>query len=484
MLDPINLAVRKLFKTTRTMAWKFKRQILTDCMNPIHKITGKRWLALKDASRKTRIVGAGAVALALCAFGAVAVAPIAPDAADVPVKSVAENLALPNLADQIAALQQDEQQFIHEERIRSGDSIASTLSRMGVDDAEAQKFIRSDKLARRILSLKNGKRLQAETDENGLLLSLRATLTDKNSTPVILTVARKGDGFVASEAPAKLERRVEMRSREITTSLYSATDANVDGGSIPDSVVGEIIQMFSTNIDFRSDLKRGDRFNVVYETFWLDGEMVKTGRILAGEFINRGTSYQAVWFEDPVTKQGGYYSLDGKSLKKAFLKSPLAFSRVSSGFSNRIHPISGKWKAHKGIDYAAPTGTPIRAAGDGTVDFAGVNGGYGNMVVLKHWNNYSTAYAHMSRIGSGLRKGAKVSQGDVIGYVGSTGWSTGAHLHYEFRVANVARDPAALKGLTQAPLTAAEMTRFKMAAAEMNHRFSLLTPGGNAMAAR
>ncbi|MEW6023740.1 MAG: M23 family metallopeptidase [Pseudomonadota bacterium] len=454
-------------------------------MNPIHKITGKRWFGLADTSRKTRIVGAGAVALALCAFGAVAVAPIAPDAADMPVKSVAENLALPNLADQIAALQEDEQQFIRQESVRSGDSIGSTLSRMGVDDADAQKFIRTDKLARRVLSLKNGKRLQAETDENGLLLSLRATIPGKDNAPTILTIARKGEGFVASEAPAKLERRVEMRSRQInSSSLYSATDANVDGGSIPDSVVSEIVQMFSTNIDFRNDIKRGDRFNVVYETFWLDGEMVKTGRILAGEFINRGTSYQAVWFEDPVSKQGGYYSLDGKSLKKAFLKSPIAFSRVSSGFSNRIHPISGKWKAHKGIDYAAPTGTPIRAAGDGTVDFAGVGNGYGNMVVLKHWNNYSTAYAHMSRIGTGMRKGAKVSQGQVIGYVGSTGWSTGAHLHYEFRVANVARDPSALKGLTQAPLTSAELARFKMAAAEMNHRFSLLTPGGNAMAAR
>ncbi len=454
-------------------------------MNPIHKITGKRWFGLADTSRKTRIVGAGAVALALCAFGAVAVAPVAPDPADMPVTSVAENLALPNLADQIAALQEDEQQFIHQESVRSGDSIGSTLSRMGVDDADAQKFIRTDKLARRVLSVKNGKRLQAETDENGLLLSLRATIPGKANVPTILTIARKGDGFVASEAPAKLERRVEMRSRQInSSSLYSATDANVDGGSIPDSVVSEIVQMFSTNIDFRNDIKRGDRFNVVYETFWLDGEMVKTGRILAGEFINRGTSYQAVWFEDPVSKQGGYYSLDGKSLKKAFLKSPIAFSRVSSGFSNRIHPISGKWKAHKGIDYAAPTGTPIRAAGDGTVDFAGVGNGYGNMVVLKHWNNYSTAYAHMSRIGAGMRKGAKVSQGQVIGYVGSTGWSTGAHLHYEFRVANVARDPNTLKGLTQAPLTSAEMARFKMAAAEMNHRFSLLTPGGNAMAAR
>jgi len=454
-------------------------------MNPIQKITGNSLSRLTNMSRKTRIVGAGAIALALCAFGAVATAPVVQDDSDAHVVSVAENLALPNLSDQIAALQQDEQQFIHEERVRSGDSIGTMLARLGVNDAQAQNFIRSDKLARRLLSLKNGKRLQAETDENGELLTLRATLTDKDSAPTTLTIARHGDSFKASEAPAKLERRVEMRSRQIVnSSLYAATDAYVDGGSIPDSIVGEIIKMFSTNIDFRGDLKRGDRFNVVYETFWLDGELVKTGRILAGEFINRGASYQAVWFEDPVTKQGGYYSLDGKSLKKAFLKSPLEFTRVSSGFANRVHPISGEWKAHKGIDFAAPTGTPIRAAGDGTVDFAGVSNGYGNMVVLKHWNNYSTAYAHMSRFGSNLRKGAKVTQGQVIGYVGTTGWSTGAHLHYEFRVANVARDPNTLKGLTAAPLTTSELTRFRMAAAEMNHRFSLLTPGGNAMAAR
>jgi murein DD-endopeptidase MepM/ murein hydrolase activator NlpD len=195
-------------------------------------------------------------------------------------------------------------------------------------------------------------------------------------------------------------------------------------------------------------------------------------------------AYQSVWYEDPVTKQGGYYSLDGKSLKKAFLKSPLEFSRISSGFSMRVHPISGKWKAHKGVDYAATTGTPIRASADGTVDFAGNSGGYGNQVVLKHWSNYSTAYAHMSRIAPGMRKGAKISQGQVIGYVGSTGWSTGPHLHYEFRVAGQAQDPNRLKSLAQQPLSQAEVARFRMAAADMKHRFSLLAPSGNAMAAR
>lgn len=454
-------------------------------MNPIQKITGKNLLQLVPKTRKARVLSAGAVFLSLCAFGAVGVAPIAPDPSDLPVTSIAQDLELPNLADQIAALQQDEQQFIHEERIRRGDSLGSLFTRLGIEDAQAQTFVRSDKLARRLLSLQTGKRIQAETDENGLLLSMRATVTEgKSGEARTITVERKGEQFVAVEAPAKLERRVEMRSREITTSLYAATDSNVDGGSIPDSVVGQIIEMFSTNIDFRSDVKRGDRFNVVYETFWLDGEQVKTGRILAGEFVNRGTSYQSVWYEDPVSKQGGYYSLDGKSLKKAFLKSPLQYSRVSSGFSMRVHPISGKFKAHKGVDFAAATGTPIRAVADATVDFAGNGNGYGNMVVLKHWSNYSTAYAHMSRIAPGMRKGSKVSQGDVIGYVGSTGWSTGPHLHYEFRVAGVAKDPNQFKSLAQQPLTQAELARFRLAAAEMNHRFSLLAPAGSSMAAR
>ena len=452
-------------------------------MNPLQKIAGKRWFGLAETSRKTRIVAGGTAALALCAFGATAVAPIAPDASDMPVKSVAQDLQLPNLADQIAALQQDQQQFIHEERIRAGDSLGTVFNRLGIEDQQAQAFVRSDKTARSILSLKTGKRIQAETDENGLLLTLHATIADKDQIKTV-TITRKGDKFVSNAAPAQLERRVEMRSRNINSSLYAATDDAVDGSQIPDSVVNQIIEMFSTSIDFRSDLKRGDRFNVVYETFWLDGEMVRTGRILAGEFVNRGVAYQSVWYEDPVTHQGGYYSLDGKSLKKAFLKSPVAFNRISSGFSMRVHPVFGTWKKHEGVDMAAPMGTPIKASGDGVVEFVGTQNGYGNFVVLKHWSNYSTAYGHMSRFASGLHRGQKVSQGDVIGYVGTTGWATGPHLHYEFRIGGRATDPMAMKNLQQQPLTPGEMTRFKMAAAEMSHRFSLLSPAGNAMAAR
>jgi murein DD-endopeptidase MepM/ murein hydrolase activator NlpD len=183
-----------------------------------------------------------------------------------------------------------------------------------------------------------------------------------------------------------------------------------------------------------------------------------------------------VWFDDPVTHQGGYYSFDGKALKKAFLKSPLEFSRISSGFSMRVHPVFGDWKQHKGIDFAAALGTPIRASGDGTVDFQGVSSGYGNMVVLKHWNNYSTAYAHMSRFAPGVRRGTKVHQGDIIGYVGATGWATGPHLHYEFRIGGQAVNPATVNVAQQQPLSPAELQRFRMVSADMLHRFDLLRP--------
>jgi murein DD-endopeptidase MepM/ murein hydrolase activator NlpD len=468
-------------KKSNGFARMFKRQILTDCMNPTHQNRGRAWASLLGTTRKARLMSASAIFLGACAFGAAGVVPLAPDAADLPVKSIETDLELPDLKDQIAALQQNEQTFVHSERIRAGDTLGGVLTRLGVNDADAVAFIKSDRKARQLMQLRTGKRIQAQTGADGQLLWLRASVFDSSDTPTKqVAVTRKGERLVAEEQPVKLERRIEMRSRQITSgSLYSATDAATDGSRLPDSVVVQLIEMFSNAIDFRSDLKAGDRFNVVYETYWQDGELVRTGRVLAGEFVNRGLLFQSVWYEDPVTKQSGYYSLDGRAQKKGFLKSPLQFSRISSGFSNRVHPISGQWKAHKGIDFAAAHGTPVKAAGDGTIDFAGVQGGYGNFIIVKHWSGYSTAYGHLSRFASGMRRGAKVKQGDVIGYVGSTGWSTGPHLHYEFRVNNQQRDPTKLKDIAQQPLTASEKVRFTSMAAEMHHRFQLLRPGAN-----
>jgi murein DD-endopeptidase MepM/ murein hydrolase activator NlpD len=432
---------------------------------------------LFGSSRKTRVVYASAIFLAVCAFGAAGVAPMAPDAADLPVRSITEELAVPSLSEQIAKLQSDDQLYLREEKVRSGDTLATLLSRLGVNDDAATNFIKSDRVAYGVIKLKAGRRVQAQTNKDGQLQRLTATLSEGSGQPVRnLVIAREGNGFTATESSAAVERRIEMRAGEIRSSLFAATDT----AQIPDSIASQIVDMFATNIDFASDLRRGDRFNVVYETFWQNGEMIRTGRVLAGEFYNGSNKYQSVWFDEPGSKQGGgYYSFDGKSLKKAFLKSPLEFSRVSSGFSMRVHPISGQWKQHKGVDFAAPTGTPIRAAGDGVIDFIGRQGGYGNVVVIKHWNNYSTAYAHMSRFANGMRKGSKVNQGEVIGYVGSTGWSTGPHLHYEFRVNNQPRDPMSINIPNAQPLAGADLQRFKGVAEEMRHRFALLNPQDN-----
>ena len=445
---------------------------------------GSRGRLLFGSSRKTRIVSATALFLAACAFGAAGVAPMAPDAADLPVKSISQELDLPSLSEQVAALEKREQNYVREEKVRSGDTLAVLLDRLGVHDSAAATFIKSDATARRVLELKAGKRVQVQTADDGSLQWLSTTVANGRDNPVKnLVVRRDGDAFKAFEAAADLERRVEMRSGDIKSSLFAATDA----AQIPDNVAIQLVEMFSTDIDFGSDLRRGDRFNVVYETLWQGGEPVRAGRVLAAEFINDGKTYQSVWFDEPGSAQGGgYYGFDGKSLKKAFLKSPLEFSRISSGFSMRVHPISGTWKAHKGVDFAAPSGTPIRASGDGTIEFIGGQNGYGNVVIIKHWNHYSTLYAHMSRFAGGLTRGAKVNQGKVIGYVGATGWATGPHLHYEFRVNNEPRNPLSIDVPNAQPLAGAQLQRFRLAATEMTHRFALLQgmDGGAKLAAR
>jgi murein DD-endopeptidase MepM/ murein hydrolase activator NlpD len=439
------------------------------------KFIGTGSALLLGSSRKSRIISASALFLAVCAFGAAGVAPITPDASDLPVKSIKEVLALPTLAEQIDSLSSTQHQYVSEETIRTGDTLATLLTRLGVDDEAAANFIKSDNTARALLQLRAGKRVQARVNDDGDLLRLTTTVPyGPDNNVKTIEIERVGKTFRAVDEPAKLEKRIEMRAGKIQSSLFATTDSL----GIPDNVTMQIVDMFSTNIDFASDLQPGDHFNVVYETLWQNGEYVRPGHVLAAEFYNAGKTYQTVWFDDPSTKNGGgYFAFDGKSLKRAFLKSPLEFSRISSGFAMRVHPISGQWKAHRGVDFAASTGTPVRASGDGVIDFAGTQNGYGNVVMIKHWNNYSTVYGHMSRFAPVARKGAHVSQGEVIGYVGATGWATGPHLHYEFRVRNEPQNPLTIAIPNAQPMAAADMPRFRMVTAEMSHRFTLLNPG-------
>ncbi|WP_422995596.1 peptidoglycan DD-metalloendopeptidase family protein [Undibacterium sp. Di24W] len=424
--------------------------------------------------RASRVISFSALFFAVCAVGAVGVAPLAPDASNLPVKTITQELVLPSLDEQISQIVLQQQHFVKEEKIQRGDTLASLMQRLGVDDVNATNFLKADPVARNVLQARAGKSIRVKTTDEGTLEWLRVGLDGNDKGGKTLLVSRdEHNTFKASEIIEQLERRIEMRSGDIQSSLFVATDKAL----IPAPVADQIVKMFETNIDFRK-LQRGDYFNVVYETFWQNGEMVKTGRLLSGEFKNSDKLFQAVWFDEGAG-EGGYYSFDGKSLKKAFLKSPLEFSRVSSGFAMRVHPISGKWKRHTGIDFAAVSGTPIRASADGTIDHAGPQGGYGNMVIIKHWNGYSTAYAHMSRFAPGARKGTRVTQGQVIGYVGSTGWSTGPHLHYEFRVNNEPRDPNTISVQSAAALASHELPRFKVVAADMSHRFNLLRPERN-----
>jgi murein DD-endopeptidase MepM/ murein hydrolase activator NlpD len=281
----------------------------------------------------------------------------------------------------------------------------------------------------------------------------------------------KTDGaFKLSEQPVELEAHIQMKSGVINSSLFAATDS----AGVPDNITTQIVDIFASDIDFHRDLHKGDRFTVVYESLHNDGEPAKAGRVLAVEFVNQGTSYQAVYFQAD-DGSSGYYAPDGKNLRKAFLRSPLEFSRISSGFSSaRFHPVLQTWRAHKGVDYAAPTGTRVKATANGTVVFAGWQNGYGNVVILQHQGQYTTAYGHLSAFAKGLRKGQRVNQNDVIGYVGATGMATGPHLHYEFRVSGVQRDPLRVAMPAAIPIAARNMTAFHESTKPLTVRLDML----------
>ena len=387
--------------------------------------------------------------------GAYAVAQLAPDASNLPVREVLEAVAPQAPADSGIAADIPDLRLYRSEVSRSTDTPDTLLQRLGVVDADAAAFLRKDPLVRQALNGRAGRVLRAETTERNELLTLSARWVGDSDTQFQrLVVERTPSGFASRLEASPLVASSRMGSGTIRSSLFAATDE----AGIPDAVAVQIAEIFSGDIDFHRALRKDDRFSVVYEVLSADGEPLRAGRVLSAEFVNSGRSYQAVWYQEPGSR-GGYYTPDGNSLRRAYLTSPMEFSRVTSGFKMRFHPILQKWRAHLGVDYAAPTGTRVRSVGDGVVKFAGVQNGFGNVVILRHANNHETVYAHLSRIG--VRAGQRVSQGDSIGAVGATGWATGPHLHFEFRVNGVHQDPLTVARKSESvPITATSREAF------------------------
>jgi len=394
----------------------------------------------------------GLTLLTLAAFGAVgAYATISPDP---------DALQLPSPMVEALALHAEQQAapktYVREEQFQRADTVAAFVGRLGLADPRLARL-------RALRELRPGTYVSAEVGADGELISL-AWLSGRDT---LVRIAPEGDRYARSESLAPLETRVSMKSGVIRSSLFGASD---DAG-IPDAVAMQLADVFGGDIDFHRDLRKGDRFTVAYETHYLGGRAVRSGRVLAAEFVNQGKTFRAVHYGS------SYYTPEGRNMRKAFLRSPLEFSRVTSGFGMRLHPIARTWTAHKGTDYAAAVGTRVRATADGVVEFVGVKGSYGKVVLLRHHGQYSTVYAHLSRFPAGLHRGQRVAQNDTIGFVGQTGWATGPHLHYEFQVAGQPRNPRTLAMPSGLPVPQQQLPDFLAHAAPLLTRLDLVANG-------
>jgi len=376
--------------------------------------------------------------------------------------SVVEHIQLPISTAQPSGLSV----FWRNDHVQRGDTVGEILRRVNVQDPVADEFLRNSAEALSFRQLRVGKGLQAETDEARNLLALRYTDNEGNQVQML----KEASGFKVTTQAAETERRVFVQTGEIASSLYAATDE----AGLPDMIANQMVDIFSGDIDFHRDLRKHDKFSVVYEADYVNGEATHQGRILAAEFVNHGHTFRAYYFQNS-SHGGDYFSPEGKSMHKAFLRSPIEFSRVSSGFSqSRFHPVLNKWRAHKGVDYAAPIGTKVRTTAEGVVSFVGQQGGYGNVVMVNHQGRYQTVYGHLSRFASSLRPGQRVEQGQIIGYVGKTGLASGPHLHYEFKVSGIQRDPLKIALPEGKPISEAQRTAFTESSRNLEVRLSLL----------
>ncbi len=439
----------------------------------------ERWLQrAQDFGHQHRrgIVAAVVILLGGSAVTAFGIAPLAPDAAQLPQRLITQPVTPDDLSQQIEALADHPLSLQRNDVSRGTDTAESLLARLGVTDPSAAAFLRSDATARQLLAGRGGKMVQARADSDGSLLELVARypaadgkLAKTHFTR--LTIARDGQAWSAHVEVAPLSAEVRLGSGTIRSSLFASTDES----GLPDSVGSQLAEIFSTDIDFRRELRRGDTFSVVYEAPTADGEVISwndgAGRVLAAEFVNGGHAYNAMWFADG-SGRGAYFAPDGTSKQRSFLASPMAFSRITSGFKMRFDPILKKWRKHEGIDYGAPIGTPVRTVADGTVSFAGQQNGYGNVVEIQHGRGRETLYAHLSRID--VKRGERVTEGEHIGAVGMTGWATGPHLHFEFIDHGVHLDPLTVaKASESVALSPAARARFTAVAQDLQAKLQV-----------
>ncbi|MFO8140577.1 MAG: peptidoglycan DD-metalloendopeptidase family protein [Marinobacter sp.] len=361
----------------------------------------------------------------------------------------------------------------HEFRVNSGDTLSSLFHKAGFDDGVMLSVIHGAGEATKLQRLYAGEDIRFGLDADGQLIALELQRSRLES----LKIARTDGGFVGNTEIRTPEPRPSFAGGVIDGSLYlAAREAGLN-----DRLTMELAGIFGWDIDFVYDVRKGDSFEVVYEELYLDGEKFDTGRILSARFINRGNENVALLYTD-TKGDSDYYTPEGNSMRKAFLRVPIN-ARLSSPFNlQRRHPVLNVVRPHEGTDYAARPGTPIKAAGTGRVQFAGWKGGYGRTVVLQHGDNITTLYAHMSRLGKGIKNGTRVKQGDTIGHVGSSGMVTGPHLHYEFRVNGVARNSRTVKLPDAKPVPGTEMARFRQLTEQRLAQFNVIREGGRQLA--
>ncbi len=353
----------------------------------------------------------------------------------------------------------------HTVTVRPGDSMSLIFDRLRLSPQQLDEVVRADRKNRHFSVLRPGQQIQFQIDGEELR-AIRHSLSPEKS----YTIKRTSNGFEGLMQEAPIDVRFAHASGVIEYSLFQS---GLDAG-LSNSTIMELASIFGWDIDFALDIRKGDRFSLIYEQQYLDGEKLRDGRILAAEFTNQDKTYQAVLFTDP-SGRGLYYAPDGSSMRKTFLRSPVDFRRISSRFQReRWHPVLGKKRPHRGVDYAARIGTPIKASGDGRVVFRGRKGGYGKTLILQHGGNITTLYAHMSNYRRGVKSGSRVRQGQVIGYVGKTGLATGPHLHYEFRVNGAHRNPLTVKLPSAKPLPAEYRETFQIQSRQLLTQLELL----------